>query len=179
MPRNPLLCSFVSFSIVWIICFVNKLESSRDLTVSIISSISSFLLFLYDNFLWIPASAADAVSVNFNGIKTLLTDALSTFFINGKPIVNGKPIFTNSPKGLPGKAPDCIILDNSFMLAEKLFAKALRRFATYLLVNNNLWGKSASGPWFFSTIKKFLTIFITYVFANIFLQKIKIHSLYL
>ena len=41
-----------------------------------------------------------------------------------------------------------IILDNwvfdSLISADKWFAKSLQRFATCLLVNNNLWGKWVS-----------------------------------
>ena len=44
--------------------------------------------------------------------------------------------------------PDCIILDNwvfdNLISVDKLFAKALRRFATCLLFNNSLWGKFVS-----------------------------------
>ena len=51
-------------------------------------------------------------------------------------------------KNLPRNPPDCIILDNrvfdNIKSTEELFAKALRIFATYLLVNNNWWGKLVS-----------------------------------
>ena len=46
-------------------------------------------------FLCIPASAADAAAVNPNGIKTLLTNGLVTFFINDNPA------FSNRPGSLP------------------------------------------------------------------------------
>ena len=45
-------------------------------------------------FLWIAASVADAPAVNLNGIKTLLANGLSTFFIKGNPV------FSNDPKTL-------------------------------------------------------------------------------
>ena len=90
-------------------------------------------------FLCIPASAVDAAAVNPRGIKTLLANGLITFFINGNPF------FSNGPSNLPGSPPDCIILDNSvfdnLISADDWFAKALRRFATCQLVNNNSWGK--------------------------------------
>ena len=56
--------------------------------------------------LCIPASAADALAVNHNGIKTLLANGLISFFINGNPV------FSNRPRSLPRNPPDCIILDN-------------------------------------------------------------------
>ena len=55
-------------------------------------------------FLCIPAPAAAAV--NYNGIKTLLANDGSSFFINGKPI------FSNKSRNLPRNSPDCIILDS-------------------------------------------------------------------
>ena len=36
--------------------------------------------------LCIPASAADAATVNPEGIKTPLADGLITFFVNGNPV---------------------------------------------------------------------------------------------
>ena len=38
-------------------------------------------------FLCIPASAADAAAVNPKGIKILLANGLTTFFINGNPVL--------------------------------------------------------------------------------------------
>ena len=102
----------------------------------------SLLLLLWPEpkiFICIPASAADAAAVYPKGIKALLANGLITFFINGNPVVS------NGPSNLPRIPPDCIILDNwvfdSLISVDKWFAKALRRLATYLLVNNNLWGK--------------------------------------
>ena len=87
-------------------------------------------------FLHIPTSVADAVAVNLNGIKALLANDLITFF------VNGNPVFNNGPRSLPRNSPSCIILDNlvfdNLILTGELFAKALGRFATCLLVKNNL-----------------------------------------
>ena len=69
--------------------------------------ISIVLLLLPDPkiFLCIPASAADAAAVNPKGIKTLLANGLITFFISGNPV------FSNGPRSLPRKQPDCFILD--------------------------------------------------------------------
>ena len=72
--------------------FNNKPESSRDFTILIISSISSFDIInvvLCEGWLWpdpniflcIPASAADAAAVNPKGIKTLLANGLITFLL--------------------------------------------------------------------------------------------------
>ena len=47
-----------------------------------------------------------AAAVNPNGIKTLLANALSTFFIKGNSV------FSNGPKRLPKNSPDCAILCN-------------------------------------------------------------------
>ena len=52
------------------------------------------------------ASVRDAAVVNFNSFKTLLANGLSTFLINGKPILN------NAPKSLPKNPPDCTTLCN-------------------------------------------------------------------
>ena len=85
-------------------------------------------------FLCIPASVADGAAIDPKGIKTL-------FYI----FYHGNPVFSNAPSNLPRNPPGCIILDNSvfdnLISANKWFAKALRRFATCLLVNHNLWGK--------------------------------------
>ena len=90
-------------------------------------------------FLWIAAPVADAGAVNPNGIKTLLANGLSTFPIKGNPV------FSNGPKSLPKNPPDCPILCNwvfdNFILAEELFAKALRNFQTCVLVHKNLCEK--------------------------------------
>ena len=111
------------------------------------SSISSFDIISAvvpnpKTFLCIPVSAADAAAINLNAIKTLLGNGLITFFINGSPV------FNNGPRSLPRNPPDYIILDNwvfdNLTPVHELFAKTLGRFATYLLLNNNLWGKLVS-----------------------------------
>ena len=55
--------------------------------------------------LCIPASAADAATVNPKGIKILLPNGLITFFIKGNPV------FSNEPSS-HANHPDCVILDN-------------------------------------------------------------------
>ena len=72
----------------------------------------------------------------------LLGNGLRTFFIKSKQACN------NGPKSLPKNPPDCPFLchwifDN-FMLADELFAKALKSLKTGVLVDNNLCGKLAS-----------------------------------
>ena len=83
-----------------------------------------------ENFLWITVSAADAVAVNPSGIKILLANGLSLFFINGKTV------FNNGPRSPPRIPPDCIILDSwhfdSLILADKLLANAIGSFETCL-----------------------------------------------
>ena len=68
-----------------------------------------------------------------------LPNALSTFPIKGNPV------FSNGPKSLPQNPPGYTILCNldfdNFILAEELFRKALQRFETCVLINNNLCGK--------------------------------------
>ena len=90
-------------------------------------------------FLWIAASAADAAGATHNGIKLLLANGVSTFFIKGKPV------FCNSPKSLPKNPPDCPLLCywvfENFILADESFAKALWIFETCVLVNNNVCRK--------------------------------------
>ena len=72
----------------------------------------------------------------------LFVNGLSHFFINGNPV------FSNDPKSLPKNPPDCLILYNwvfdNFILADELFAKALRNLETCVLVNNNSCGKLVS-----------------------------------
>ena len=93
-------------------------------------------------FLCIPESAPYVAAVNPKGIKTLLTNGLFTFFINGNPV------FSNKPRSLTRNPIDCIILDNwvfdNLISVDDLLAKALRRFSTGLLINNNLWEKLVS-----------------------------------
>ena len=88
--------------------------------ISFISSLEIINVVIPDSniFLWIPASVADAAAVNPNGIKTLLANGLSTFFIKGNPV------FSNGLKSLPKSPPYCPILWNrvfdSFIVAEEL-----------------------------------------------------------
>ena len=67
-------------------------------------------------------SVAAAAAFNPNGIKTLLANSLSKFFIKGKPV------FSSGPKSLPKNPPYCPIcckwVFDGFILANKLFAKA-------------------------------------------------------
>ena len=104
-------------------------------------------------FVCIPAFTADAAAVDYKGIKTLLANGLTTFFISGNPV------FNNGPRRLPKYPHDCIILDiwvfDNLISVDDLSTKALQRFETCLLVNNNLWGKSfSSSPIIFDDILK-------------------------
>ena len=125
--RNLPFCTFASFLIVSLTYFVNKPDSSSDLTIFMISFISSFEIInavIPDSniFLWITASVADAAAVNPNSLKTLLANTLSTFFIKDNPIL-------------------CKWVFDNFILADEPFAKALRSLETCVLTNNNLSGK--------------------------------------
>ena len=85
-----------------------------------------------------PASGVDDAAVNPNGIKTLLAKALITFF------AKNNAVFSNEPRSLTRNPPDWIMLDNwifdNLISVDELFAEALLRFSTFLLVNNS-WGK--------------------------------------
>ena len=80
------------------------------------SSISSFDI-ISVVVLSVIVSAADTVAINPNGMKTLLANCWSTFFINGKRF------FSNQPRSLPKYPPDCSILNicvfNSLISADK------------------------------------------------------------
>ena len=86
--------------------FINKPDSSRDLTIFMISfiyllEISNFALTYPNFFLWIAASIAHAPADNPNGVKTLLANGLSTFSIKDNPG------FSNDPKSQPKNSPEC------------------------------------------------------------------------
>ena len=76
--------------------------------ISLISSceINSVVMPDPNIFLLIPASVADAAAINTNGIKTVLANGLSTFFIKGNLVVS------NGPKDLPKNHPGCPICCN-------------------------------------------------------------------
>ena len=91
MLRNPHFCSFALFSVVLLATFINKPDSSRDLTIFIILFISLFEINIVvirspKILLCIQVSAADSAAFNPTGINTLLAKALSTFFIKGKSV---------------------------------------------------------------------------------------------
>ena len=76
--------------------------------ISFISSfqICNFVIPDLKTYLWIVRSVPDTASGNPNGIKTLLANGLSTFFIKGKPF------FSNGPRNLTKNPPGYPILDN-------------------------------------------------------------------
>ena len=117
IPRNPPLCFYTSFLIASLTRFINKPDPSSELTIFIISFISSFKVASAvtceaksegqsnpNILLWIAASVADGAVVNPNGIKILSDNDLSTF-----PIV-GNPVFCNDPKSLHKNPSHCPIL---------------------------------------------------------------------
>ena len=91
------------------------------------------------NIFSIAASVAYIATVSINGIKTLLDNCLTAFFIKGKPV------FNNRSRNLPKNPLDCIISGNGvfddFILPDEPFPKALRSLETCVLVNNNLGEK--------------------------------------
>ena len=90
-------------------------------------------------FLWITTYVADAVPLI---LMVSNTNGLSIFFIEGKPD------FNNGPRSLPKNSPDYTILGNWVfgisIVADELFAKALRSLEICLLVSNNLCRKLVS-----------------------------------
>ena len=90
--------------------FINNPDSSRDLTVFIMSLISSLKIISVVKqdqriFLWVAASVVDT-AINSNGIKRLFANVLSTFPLNDNPV------FNNGSKSLPKNPPDCTMLCN-------------------------------------------------------------------
>ena len=75
--------------------------------ISFISRFESISVVLPETkmFFWIAAFFTDAASVNPNGIKTLLVNDSSKFFIKGKVM------FCSGPRSLPKNPPDCTILE--------------------------------------------------------------------
>ena len=133
MLRNPSF--FHHFQLLSLAPFINRPDSSRYLTIFIISSISLSEIVNVPEpriFSLIPASTAYAAAVSSRGIKILLANCLIEFFIIGAT-------------SLPRNPPKCIILVifvfDSFVSGDELFAKALRSFETFLSVSNNLCQK--------------------------------------
>ena len=100
IPKNPPLCSFVSFLIVLVIPFNKILESSRACTMFIMSFISLFEIIKVVVvepciFFRTPSSIAEAANVIPYGAKI--------FFANGAPtFIKGTAAFPNNkPKNPP------------------------------------------------------------------------------
>ena len=144
MPRNPLGCSFGLFSIIWVMPFIYKLESLRDLTVFIRLFVSSFGIISIvlpeqkvpevpdpKMFFWIPAFETDA-AFSLDRISTLLTNSITIC----KALTNGNPAFINGPESLSRNPPYWIILDryvlHNFIFPDELFAKTFLRLKTFL-----------------------------------------------
>ena len=74
-----------------------------------------------DSNVFLSIGASIAAVVNRNGIKILLANGLSTFFIKDNIV------FSHGSNILPRNSPDCPIFCNwifdIFILAEELFAK--------------------------------------------------------
>ena len=93
-------------------------------------------------FWWIPESVADPALVNFNGIKTLLTNGIAPI------LANGKPTFKNCPRSLLRNPPDWTFPDirvfNNFISIGEQIAKKLQVFAIFLTLGDDLFGKLTS-----------------------------------
>ena len=81
-----------------------------------------------DSNVFLSIGASVAATVNPNGIKILLANGLSTFYIKDNIV------FSSGPKILPQNSPDfpifCNWIFDIFILAEELFAKDLEKFET-------------------------------------------------
>ena len=103
---------FASFSNDLLTPFINKLDSSRDLTIFMTNFfIHYFHFFVWDYqysqypwvFLWIAATISDAAAINPNVMETSLANDVTTFFIKGKPT------FINESRTLP-KNPHFLVI---------------------------------------------------------------------
>ena len=123
MPRNLHFCSFASFLIVSLTPFVNKPDYFRDLTIFIISSITSFelikvviqdhqIFYVFQSFLCTPPTAA----VNLNGIKTLLGNSLSIFLKINHVLVMVKAVYLSYPLTSLLNPPNCSIYAVEFLI---------------------------------------------------------------
>ena len=123
MPRNLHFCSFASFLIVSLTPFVNKPDYFRDLTIFIISSITSFelikvviqdhqIFYVFQSFLCTPPTAA----VNLNGIKTLLGNSLSIFLKINHVLVMVKAVYLSYPPTSLLNPPNCSIYAVEFLI---------------------------------------------------------------
>ena len=123
MPRNLHFCSFASFLIVSLTPFVNKPDYFRDLTIFIISSITSFelikvviqdhqIFYVFQSFLCTPPTAA----VNLNGIKTLLGNSLSIFLKINHALVMVKAVYLSYPPTSLLNPPNCSIYAVEFLI---------------------------------------------------------------
>ena len=104
--------------------------------MSLISSFDIISIIFPDpkNFLWIPASAGEAAAVNPNDI--FLAKGLSTFSsLAGKFSVMVQEVYQGNHLSVL-----FWVFDN-FISFDELHAKALRRLAICLLVNNKFCGK--------------------------------------
>ena len=108
--------------------FINKPALSRDLTISIISFISSFeitnnLVPGPNIFFRKPASTTDDVVVNLNSLSNLLASDLSTI------LTDSKAIFNNHPRSLPRNLTNSIVLHifdlGNLNLILKLFTRKI------------------------------------------------------
>ena len=105
--RNPPFSCYASFLIVLLTRFINKQDSSSDLTIFMIPFISSFQIINFVNMIQtFLMNSVSAAAVNPNEVKTLLANGLSTFPIKRNPF------FSNGPKSLPKNYLDCSILCN-------------------------------------------------------------------
>ena len=95
--RNPPFCYFVLFLVISLTPFINKSDSSSDLTIFMISLISSFEI------ISVVTPDLNIFFVNPNVIKTLLTTGLSTFPLKDNSVLS------NDPKSVPKNPPDCPI----------------------------------------------------------------------
>ena len=74
----------------------------------------------------------DGAAVNPNGIKTVLANSLSTFFIEGKPVFsNGNKSLLKNPADPPSL---CNWVFDDFILANEVLAKVFLTLITFVSV---------------------------------------------
>ena len=113
MLRNPLFCSFDSLLIVSLTPFINNLDFSRDLTIFMISLISSLEIINVvipepNVFFQIAAFVADVADVN----RKRYQNAFRYWFKHNFYFTICKPVFSNGLRNLSKIPPDCPLLDN-------------------------------------------------------------------
>ena len=106
ISRNTPFCSFASSLIVSLTSFINKPDTSRYLTIFIISLIINVVTPDSNNFLWIAVFAGVA-ALNPNEVKILLANGLS---------IKSNPVFSDGAKNQPNIFLDVLFYAIEFLI---------------------------------------------------------------